>query len=119
MIRDEQGHVAVVKRLLYLTNKDASDRPKLHHRTTVKGETALMAASKMGHAECVDMLAAAGADPNHVIENIHCHSKLTALHMAAAKGHDATVAALLDVGASVAAMAADGSTAVQRAVTGG
>ena len=35
------------------------------------------------------------------------------------QGHDATVAALLDVGASVAAMAADGSTAVQRAVTGG
>ena len=80
-----QGHTEVVKRLLYFSNKDSSDLPKLHLRTTIKGETALMAAAKCGHAECVTELAAAGSNVNQAVENIACQSRLTALHMAASK----------------------------------
>ena len=74
------------------------------------GATALMAAAEAGHADAVELLLDAGADPD-----IRRDGGLTALMFAAASGSLRAVTSLLDAGADPAARDASGRSALEHA----
>jgi hypothetical protein len=67
------------------------------HEATLDDVTPLMAAATAGHAEVVDVLLQAGADPDRASQD-----SFVALHAAAARDDRAMADALLDAGASPA-----------------
>jgi phosphoglycolate phosphatase-like HAD superfamily hydrolase len=85
------GHVAVVE---FLVHHVAPSAPHLNVRG-YRGATAVARAAGEGHAACVQLLAAAGADLN--IPNDQMDSPL---HAAAGAEHHACVDMLLDYGAN-------------------
>ena len=62
-----------------------------------QGMTPLLAAAHRGHTDICGLLLAHGSDVNEV----HPKTKQTALHLAAIRGHEAVVEALLSWGAIV------------------
>ena len=64
---------------------------------TSQGGTPLLVAAQNGHTDICGLLLAHGSDVNEV----QLETKLTALHEAAARGHEAVVEALLSWGAIV------------------
>jgi len=90
--------------------------PALATAFSTDGFTALGLAAFFGHPGCVRMLLAAGADPNAASQN---PMRVAPLHSALAGRHTAIAAALLDAGANVNAIQADGFTPLHEAAQNG
>lgn len=84
--------------------------------TEVQGYTPLLVASMYGNAAAVRLFVASGGD---VADSGDCSGGATPLHLASAGGHNATVQALLELGAGVDSLDGDYSTPLVSAVEGG
>ncbi len=88
----KQGHLNVAQLLL------ETDGVQVNTKTMLDGSTPLMHAARDGHTALVKALCVAGADTNMTT---HDGSRLTALYVAAYRGHADVVDVLLECGAQL------------------
>ncbi|KAJ5900362.1 uncharacterized protein N7473_004432 [Penicillium subrubescens] len=87
----DQGHTSIVK--LLLSHGANIETKNLDRRTfNPGGRTPLFWAAGSGHTDVIKVLLSAGADPNSTEEN----GRLTPLAVAAVRGHEEAVSALLE-----------------------
>jgi ankyrin repeat protein len=115
--RDSEGHTALiyaaerdVQLVQYLLERDSSNL----HATTIRGDTALIAAALAGNYASVKLLLEHGADAS-----ILNHQGGSAIGAAATNGHLSVVKLLRRYGCEITAAAASGYTLLMLACRGG